>query len=170
MSYPKVGDVVPSVDLWTSGNTDDLSACAAPVKISSEELFKGKKAVIFGLPIPFSPTCSMQQLPGFIQKFDDLKAKGIELVCCVDTYDVFVQDAWGKQQGANGKVTMLSDTQGAFLGPLNLTQDLSKGPMPLSNLLSKRFAMIVDDMKVTYFGIDEKGFSESSVEKVLEQL
>ncbi|KAJ3091922.1 hypothetical protein HDU96_002885 [Phlyctochytrium bullatum] len=167
----QVGDVLPEgIVLYTSGNTKDKDACALPRKTDTTELFKGKRAVIFGLPIPFSPTCSLQQLPGFIKKFDDLKEKGVEIVACINTYDVFVNDAWGKDQGADERVIILSDTKGELLGALGMTQDLSGMAMPLGNMLSKRFALVVDDMKVTYVGLDPTGFEKSSVEAVLAHL
>ncbi|KAI9319532.1 redoxin domain-containing protein [Zopfochytrium polystomum] len=168
----KVGDSIPEgITLWTSSNSHDKDACALPQKTSTTELFKGKRAVLVGIPIPFSPTCSIQQLPGFVAKAAELKAKGVEAVAVVNCYDVFVQDAWGKAQGAAAaNIVMLSDSNGDLLGPLGLTQDLSKGPLPLGARVSKRFAIVIDDLKVTYVGIDPKGFEASSVESVLAHL
>ncbi|KAI8849885.1 thioredoxin-like protein [Chytridium lagenaria] len=187
----QVGDLIPEgITLYTSGNTKDKSACALPKKTDTTELFKGKKVLFIILhlasiyltiynagrpprhPIPFSPTCSMQQLPGFISQIDDLKSKGIDAVYCVNAYDIFVQDAWGKNQGADGKVMMLSDSNGELLSALGMTQDLSqcKHAHALGKLVSKRFALVVDDFKVTYVGVDLKGFEHSSVEAVMAHL
>ncbi|KAJ3093593.1 hypothetical protein HDU97_009397 [Phlyctochytrium planicorne] len=167
----QVGDVIPEgIVLYTSGNTDEKGACALPKKTDTTTLFKGKKAVLIGIPIPFSPTCSLQQLPGFVERAGELKSKGVDVVACINTYDVFVQDAWGKAQGAGDKVVMLSDSNGDLLRALGLTQDLSKLPMPLGAMISKRFALVLDDLKVTYFGLDPTGLEHSSVESVLAHL
>ncbi|KAJ3283214.1 hypothetical protein HDU76_008508 [Blyttiomyces sp. JEL0837] len=112
----------------------------------------------------------MQQLPGFVTKAGELKAKGVSTVACINTYDVFVQDAWGKNQGTKDDVIMLSDSNAVLLKHLNMVQDLSTGPLPLGACISKRFVLILDDMKVTYVGLDEKGFEHSSVEATLAHL
>ncbi|KAJ3214425.1 hypothetical protein HDU67_001665 [Dinochytrium kinnereticum] len=170
-SSVQVGDLIPEgIVLYTSGNATEKGACALPKKTDTTELFKGKKAVLIGIPIPFSPTCSIQQLPGFVHKAAELKAKGVDVVACINAYNIFVQDAWGKNQGADGKVLMLSDGNGELLSALGMVQDLSKLPMPLGSLVSKRFALVIEDMKVTYVGLDPQGFEHSSVESILSHL
>ncbi|KAJ1550130.1 hypothetical protein HK405_001344 [Cladochytrium tenue] len=167
----KVGDSLPAdIVLWTSGNSADKDACALPAKTSTGELFAGKRAVLVGIPIPFSPTCSMQQLPGFAARLADLAAAGAATVAIVNDYDVFVQDAWGKAVG-HPDIKMLSDPDGSnLLARIGMLQDLSKGPLPLGSTVSKRFVLVLDNLKVVYLGVDVKGLSLSSVEAVLDFL
>ncbi|KAJ3411917.1 hypothetical protein HDV05_001498 [Chytridiales sp. JEL 0842] len=156
--------------LVVSGVSEDPNACALPKKTTSTALFAGKKVVIVGIPIPFSPTCHLQQLPGFVKKAADLKKKGVDLVAVINTYDIFVQHAWGKDQKVGDAVLMVSDAsvgEGGFLRECGLVKDISAAPVPMGGIVSKRFAMVVDDMQVKYLGVDDKGFEKSSVEAVL---
>ncbi|KAJ3413757.1 hypothetical protein HDV05_007576 [Chytridiales sp. JEL 0842] len=157
--------------LVVSGAVEDPTACALPQKTTSAALFANKKAVIVGIPIPFSPTCHLQQLPGFVKHASLLKSKGIDTIAVINTYDIFVQHAWGKDQKVGAEVLMVSDPlPGGFLTQMGLVMDISGMPVPLASVVSKRFAMVVEDMKVTYLGVDEKGFEKSSVEAVLARL
>src|SRR5262245_41207713 len=98
----QVGDKIPSAKLKTmkDGKMQD---------ITTDEIFRGKKVVLFAVPGAFTPTCSMQHLPGFVERAAEIKAKGVDTIACVSVNDAFVMDAWGKDKGAAGKVLMLAD-------------------------------------------------------------
>src|SRR5271170_7524605 len=114
----KVGDKVPSVKL--KYKADD-----GVKDITTDELFGGKKVVLFALPGAFTPTCSAKHVPSFVQHFDELAAKGIELIACLSVNDAFVMGAWGKDQKADGKVTMLADGNAEFTKAVELGFDAS---------------------------------------------
>ncbi len=156
-----VGDQVPSATLKYKG-PEGVS------DISTDELFKGKKVVLFALPGAFTPTCSAKHLPSFVQHCDAIKAKGVDTIACLSVNDAFVMDAWGKQQGADGKVMMLADGNGEFTEKLGLDFDASGFGM---GKRSKRYAMVVDDGKVTALNIEAPGAYEvSGAEAVLKLL
>ena len=138
-----------------------------PQPISTDDLFAGKKVVLFAVPGAFTPLCSAKHLPGFIDHADEILAKGVDTIACMAVNDIFVMDAWGKDQNAGDKVLMLADGAGAFASALGLELDLAKMGL---GLRSKRFAMIVDDGVVTKLGVDEKGFEHSKAEAILESL
>ena len=112
-----------------------------PKDVSLGELTKGRKVVLFAVPGAFTPTCSMKHLPGFVEKAGELRAKGVDEVVCLSVNDAFVMGAWGKDQGANGKVRMLADGNGEFTRALGLELDASGFGM---GQRSKRYAMIVE--------------------------
>ena len=143
----EVGQKVPSVKIKqkTQEGVKD---------VSTDEYFAGKKVVVFGLPGAFTPTCSAKHLPGFIEKHPELKAKGVDRVACLSVNDAFVMDAWGKAQGADGKVDMLADGNGEYARALGLELDASKFGM---GTRGKRFSMIVDDGVVKSLNIEPPG-------------
>src|ERR1700735_459326 len=98
----KVGDKIPSMKLMVA-TTD------GPKEITTDEIFKGKKVVLFAVPGAFTPTCSAKHLPGFVQNAAAIKAKGVDTIACIAVNDAFVMGAWGKEQGTADKVTMLAD-------------------------------------------------------------
>ena len=101
----KVGDTIPSVTLMQMKD--------GPKPVSTDDLFKGRKVALFALPGAFTPTCSAKHLPGFIQKADALKGKGIDAIACLSVNDAFVMGAWGDAQGAGDTVMMLADGKGS---------------------------------------------------------
>jgi peroxiredoxin len=118
--------------------------------IGSDQLFSGKKVVLFALPGAFTPTCSAKHLPGFVTLADEIKAKGVDTIACLSVNDAFVMDAWGRDQKVGDKVLMLADDMG---------------------LRSQRYAMIVDDGVVEKLTIDPPGtFEGSSAEAILAAL
>lgn len=131
----KVGDRIPEATLMKL--TDK-----GPVPLKTADFFKGRKVVVFALPGAFTPTCSNQHLPGFIQKSDQIKAKGVDEIACLSVNDAFVMGAWGKQQGAEGKVTMLGDGNAEFTKKLGLDFDGTGFGMGTRSL---RYSMLVDD-------------------------
>jgi peroxiredoxin len=135
-------------------------------EISTEQLCKGKKVVLFAVPGAFTPTCSMKHLPGFIDKADDLKAKGVDAIACISVNDAFVMDAWGKSVGAGDKVMMLADGNGQFAKSLGVELDLTDKGL---GVRSRRYAMLVEDGNVKMLNLEEGGaFTVSSAESILE--
>jgi len=157
----KTGDKVPSATLMQMKD-------GGPKPVKTDDLFAGKKVVVFALPGAFTPTCSAKHLPGFIQNASALKGKGVDAIACVSVNDAFVMGAWGDQQGAGDKVMMLADGNGDFTRAMGLELDASRfgmGPR------SQRYAMIVDNGVVKELNVEEGGaFSVSSAEHVLKQL
>ena len=153
------GDSIPSVELKTM--TSD-----GPKPITTDDIFKGKKVVLFAVPGAFTPTCSMAHLPGFVVKVDDILARGVDTVACLSVNDVFVMDAWGKSQNAE-HLLMLADGNGAFTNAIGMVLDGTGFGM---GLRSKRYAMIVDNGVVKYLGVDAKALEQSSAEAVLAAL
>lgn len=157
----KAGDRIPSVSLRKM--TAD-----GPAVTSTDEFFGGKKVVLFAVPGAFTPTCSVRHLPGFVEKAEAFKAKGIDTVACVAVNDVFVMDAWGKSQNAADKVEMLSDGNGELAKALGLELDATKGGL---GMRSKRYAMLVEDGVVKSVYVEEPGaFEVSSAEYMLNQI
>ena len=156
----KVGDRIPNATLNVL--KDGVQA------ISTDEIFKGKKVVLFAVPGAFTPTCSAKHLPGFVQNAEAFKAKGVDEVVCIAVNDAFVMDAWGKDQGAAGKVTMLADGAAAFAKALGLELDLNARGM---GWRSQRYALVAQDGKVTHLGVEAPGgFEVSKAEAILATL
>mmetsp|Transcript_26560 Transcript_26560/g.64102 ORF Transcript_26560/g.64102 Transcript_26560/m.64102 type:complete len:138 (-) Transcript_26560:153-566(-) len=127
----------------------------------------GKRSVIFAVPGAFTPTCSEQHLPGFVEKSEDLKKAGAEVIACVSVNDPFVMREWGLAQKVGDKVKMLADGNGAFSTAIGQIVDKGAAMGKRSN----RYAMVVDkDMKVEALMLEKEGFGETSAEKVLEFL
>ncbi|MGZ5930916.1 MAG: redoxin family protein [Rhizomicrobium sp.] len=157
----KVGDKIPSATLMQMKD-------GGPKPVKTDDLFAGKKVVVFALPGAFTPTCSAKHLPGFVQNADALKAKGIDAIACVSVNDAFVMGAWGDQQKVGDKVMMLADGNGDLTRALGLEMDGSRFGM---GKRSQRFAMIVDNGVVKQLNVEEPGaFAVSSAEHVLTQL
>ena len=156
-----VGDKLP-------GTTFIKATADGPQPVNSNEFFAGRKIALFSVPGAFTPTCSARHLPGFIDKADELKAKGVDEVACTAVNDAFVMGAWGKGAGADDKVTMLADGNGEFVEALGLTMDGSKFGM---GTRGQRFSMIVDDGVVEQLNVEEPGaFNVSSADYMLERL
>jgi peroxiredoxin len=155
------GDSIPAASLATMG--DD-----GPQGVSTDDLFKGKTVAIFGVPGAFTPTCSAKHLPGFIQNADVIKDKGVDEIVCLSVNDVFVMDAWGKDQSAGDKVTMIADGSAEFTKAAGLELDLSSRGL---GVRCQRFAMVVEDGVVKSLHIDEAGaFEKTSAESMLGDL
>ena len=139
-----------------------------PQPVDSEEYFRGRRVAIFSVPGAFTPTCSARHLPGFVDKADELKAKGVDEVACVAVNDAFVMQAWGESAGAGGKVTMLADGNGDFARALGLTMDGSKFGL---GQRGARWSAIVDDGVVEQLNVEEPGaFNVSSADYMMERL
>ena len=135
---------------------------SGPAPVTTQELFGGKKVVLFAVPGAFTPTCSKQHLPGYVSQAETIKAKGIDTIACMAVNDVFVMDAWGKSQNVGDKILLLSDGNGEFTKKLGLELDASKFGM---GTRSKRFSMIVEDGVVKELNVEAPGeFKVSSAE------
>jgi peroxiredoxin (alkyl hydroperoxide reductase subunit C) len=155
----KVGDKIPSA------RVKHMTA-NGPAEISTDELFKGKTVVVFGLPGAFTPTCSAKHVPGYLAKAADLKAKGVDTIACLSVNDAFVMGAWGKDQRVEDKILMLADGSAALTKALGLDLDLTPHGM---GVRSKRFAMVVKDGVVKHIAIEENpgALDVSAAEKVM---
>lgn len=157
----KVGDTIPSMKLM-------MVTADGPKETSTDEIFKGKKVVLFAVPGAFTPTCSVKHLPGFVQNAEAFKAKGVDTVACIAVNDVFVMDAWGKDQGTAGKLEMLADGAAAFARAIGLELDLNARGM---GWRSQRYALVAEDGKVTHLGVEAPGgFELSKAEAILEKV
>ena len=138
-----------------------------PTPMTVGDLFGGKKVVLFAVPGAFTPTCSNAHLPGYVVKADELKAKGVENIVCLSVNDAFVMDAWGKDKNAE-QLLMVADGNGDFTKALGLEMDGSGFGL---GTRSQRYAMIVDDGKVTKLAVEEPGKLEvSAAEAILDSL
>jgi peroxiredoxin len=157
----KVGDKIPSATLMQMKD-------GSPQPVKTDDIFSGKKVVLFALPGAFTQTCSAKHLPGFVQHADDLKKKGVDSIACLSVNDAFVMGAWGEQQKADDKVMMLADGNGDFTKSLGLEMDASRFGM---GKRSQRYSMVVDNGVVKELNVEEPGaFSVSSAEHVMKQI
>jgi peroxiredoxin len=139
-----------------------------PQKITTEQLFKGKKVVLFSVPGAFTPTCDAKHLPGFVQHADKFKAKGVDTVACMAVNDVFVMSAWGKHGNVGDKVLMLADGNGDYAKALGLELNATGFGM---GVRGQRFALVVKDGVATHVDIEAPGeFKVSAAEHVLTQV
>jgi peroxiredoxin (alkyl hydroperoxide reductase subunit C) len=154
----KLGDTLPSMKLMTA--TED-----GPREVSTDELFAGKRAVLFAVPGAFTPTCSAKHLPGFVEHAKAFHDKGIDAIVCMAVNDAFVMGAWAASQSIGPEITMLADGSGLFTKALGLELDLVMRGL---GVRSQRFALIADDMKVTHLAVEKPGdFDVSRAEEVL---
>ncbi|HWE18315.1 MAG TPA: peroxiredoxin [Hyphomicrobiaceae bacterium] len=140
-----VGDRLPDATFTT------MSA-EGPKPMPTAEVFGGKKVALFAVPGAFTPTCSKQHLPGYVQKYDELKSKGFDLIACTAVNDVFVLSAWSKDSAADGKVLMLADGSADFAKKIGLDIDLTARGL---GVRSKRYSMIVEDGVVKSLNVEE---------------
>jgi peroxiredoxin len=156
-----VGEKIPSAKLKTM-------TAEGPKDISTDDIFNGKRVVLFAVPGAFTPTCSAKHLPGFVEKAADIKGKGIDTIACLAVNDAFVMGAWGKAQNTGDKVLMLADGAAAFTKQLGLDLDLTG---PGMGVRSKRYAMLVDNGTVKALNVEAPGaFEVSSAEAILKAL
>ena len=157
----QVGDTLPSINLTTMTSE-------GPKPVSLTELSAGKKVVLFAVPGAFTPTCSVQHLPGFLEKNNDLKDKGADIVACISVNDPFVMHAWGEDRKVGDDVLMLSDGNGEFTAAIGLEMDGSGFGL---GTRSQRYAMVIDDGVVSILNVESgPGLDVSSAEMILEQL
>ena len=164
----KVGDRVPDGTLTEFIETETAGCSVGPNDFAVSNLVKGKKILMFALPGAFTPTCSAKHVPGFVEHIDAIKGKGVDEVWCVAVNDAFVMGAWGREQGAEGKVRMLGDGAAKWTEAMGLTLDLTARNM---GVRSQRYAAIIDDGVITTLAIEEPGaFEVSSAEAMIKHL
>jgi peroxiredoxin len=154
----KEGEKIPDVKVKATDMKD----------LTTQDLFAGKKVVLFAVPGAFTPTCSEQHLPGYIAKADEIRAKGVDDILCVSVNDAFVMDAWGKDRGVGDKLTLIADGNAELAKALGLDFD---GSGIGFGVRAQRFAAIVEDGVVTKLAVEEPmAFEVSSAEAILEAL
>jgi glutaredoxin/glutathione-dependent peroxiredoxin len=157
----QVGDKIPAC------NTLRVMGEKGPAPVSTDELFSGKKVVLFAVPGAFTPGCSNTHLPGYVVKADDIKAKGVASIICMSVNDAFVMNAWGKNQNAEHLI-MLADGSAELAKAMGLDVDLTDKGM---GVRCKRMAMVVDDGVVTHLAIEPPGgIVVSAAEAILQVL
>ena len=156
----QAGDTIPSSTLKTMGEK-------GPTDITTDEIFSGKKVVLFAVPGAFTPGCSLTHLPGFVVNADKIKAQGVDTIACMAVNDAFVMGAWGQAQNAE-ELLMLGDGNGDFTTALGLGLDASGFGM---GQRSQRFSMIVENGVVTQLNVESgPGIDVSSAETIMGQL
>lgn len=156
-----VGDKLPDAVFMTMGEN-------GPEPVKSGEFFAGRKVALFAVPGAFTPTCSAKHLPGFKEKAGEFHTKGVDAIACTSVNDVFVMDAWGKDQNVGKDVVMLADGNGAFAKALGLELDGSGFGM---GSRSQRYSMVVDDGVVSQLNVEQgPSFEVSSADYMLGQL
>jgi len=154
------GDKIPAATFKVMGKD-------GPEDITTDQVFAGKKVVLFAVPGAFTPGCTLTHLPGYVVKADEIKAKGVDTIACMAVNDAFVMDAWGKSQNAEG-LLMLADGNGEFVKATGLQMDASGFGM---GQRSRRFAMIVDDGVITHLALEPGAEVDvSAAEKILAHL
>ena len=158
----KVGDRIPNVTLRIMGQD------GKPATMTTEELFKGKRVVLFALPGAFTPTCSRAHLPGYVVQADAIKAKNVDQIACLSVNDAFVMHAWGKDQNVDGNILMLADGSAEFTKAIGLDDDRTANGM---GIRSRRYAMLVEDGVVKALNVEQPGeFKVSDAETMLKVL
>ena len=139
-----------------------------PSGMTSDELFAGKKVILVSVPGAFTPTCSMNHLPGFVEHAASLRDKGVDTIACMAVNDVFVMDAWGRDRSVGDSVVMLADGNGDYTRALGLELDATGFGM---GMRGQRFAIVVDDGVATHVAVEAGGeFRVSAAEAVLAAL
>ena len=157
----KTGDKMPAGEFGVMTES-------GPGKMSSDELFAGKKVVLISVPGAFTPTCSLNHLPGFVDHADEIMTKGVDTIACMAVNDLFVMHAWGKDRKVGDKVKMLADGNGEYTRKLGLEMDGSGFGL---GMRGQRFAMVVDDGVVTHLAVEQPGkFEVSKAEAILSNL
>ena len=159
----QVGDRLPQSTFRVMGPD------GRPAPKTTDEVFKGRKVVLFAVPGAFTPTCHKNHMPGFVAKADEIKAKGVDAILVTAVNDVFVLDAWTKQSGCDGKIEYIADGNGEFAKAIGLTVDASGNGL---GTRSKRYSMLVEDGVVKKLSVEEApGKAElSTAESLLAQL
>ena len=164
----KAGDRLPDGELREFIDTETEGCTLGPNTFKVQEMVKGKKIVIFGLPGAFTPTCSAKHVPGFLRNYDQFKAKGVDEIWCVSVNDAFVMGAWARDQKSAGKVRMLADGSGEYTKKLGLELDMMARGM---GMRCQRFSMLVDDGIVKSVNVEAAGkFEVSDAETMLKQM
>ena len=164
----KVGERVPDATLYEYHETEGGGCSIGPNKFKVADLVKGRKIVIFGLPGAFTPTCSAKHVPGYIEQYDALRAKGVDEIWCLSVNDAWVMGAWARDQGTGDKIRMMGDGNVEFTRAIGMDIDLAA---PGYGIRSRRYSMLLEDGVVTRLNLETPGkFEVSDAETMLAQL
>lgn len=164
----KIGDRLPAGTVQEFIEVEGNGCTVGPNAFKVEDIVKGKKIAIFGLPGAFTPTCSAKHVPGYVAHFDKLRAKGVHEIWCFAVNDPFVMGAWCRDQKAGGKIRFMSDGAADYTKKLGLELDLTGRGF---GMRCQRFSMLVDDGVVKQLNIEAAGkFEVSDAETMLKQL
>ena len=164
----KVGDTLPATTLMEFSEVEGEGCSIGPNAVDVAKATAGKTIALFALPGAFTPTCSAQHVPGYVQNFEAFKAAGVDEIWCVSVNDAFVMGAWARDQKTAGKVRMLGDGSAAFAQAIGLTLDLTARGM---GVRSNRYSMLVKDGKVVQLNIEGPGqFGVSDAATLLAQV
>lgn len=164
----QVGDRLPNGTLSEFVDNAREGCALGPNTFKVEELLRGRRIVIFGLPGAFTPTCSAQHAPGYLARYDELKAAGVDEIWCLSVNDAFVMGAWGRDLKATGKLRMLADGSAEYTKALGLELDLTAKGM---GVRCRRFSMLVEDGVVRILNLEAPGkYEVSDVETLLAQI
>ena len=164
----KVGDTIPHTTLMEFSEVEGEGCSIGPNAVDVAKATAGKTIAVFALPGAFTPTCSAKHVPGYVEKFDQLKSAGVDEIWCVSVNDAFVMGAWARDQKTNGKVRMLADGSADFTKETGLTLDLTARGM---GLRSNRYSMLIKDGKVVTLNIEGPGkFEVSDADTLLSQV
>lgn len=157
----RVGDSIPRARLFRMG-------ASGSEPVDTQDYFRGRKVMVFGLPGAFTPTCSAQHVPGYLKHAGEFRAKGVDAIACVSVNDAFVMGAWGRDQGVGDKIDMLADGSAELAKAMGLDVDLTDRGF---GIRSQRFAMVVEDGVVKALAVEEKpGLDVSAAEKMLDRV
>ena len=164
----KIGDRLPAGTVQEFIEVEGNGCTVGPNAFKVEDITKGKKIAIFGLPGAFTPTCSGKHVPGYLAQYDKLRAKGVDEIWCFAVNDPFVMGAWCRDQKAVGKIRFMSDGNADYAKKLGLELDLTGRGF---GMRCQRFSMLVDDGVVKQLNIEAAGkFEVSDAETMLKQL
>jgi len=164
----KVGDKLPAGTLQEFFEVEKDGCAIGPNPVKMEDLTRGKKVVLFGLPGAFTPTCSAKHVPSYVANYDKLKAKGVDTIACMSVNDAFVMGAWARDQKTGDKIRMLGDGSADYTKALGLEFDLNARGL---GLRCQRFSMLVDNGIVKTLNIEAPGkYEVSGAETMLQQL
>ena len=163
----KVGDALPDITLLEYSEVEGNGCSIGPNPVKVNEAAAGKTIALFGLPGAFTPTCSAKHVPGYLEKFDELKKAGVDEIWCVSVNDAFVMGAWARDQKTAGVVRMLGDGSADYTKATGLTLDLTGRGM---GLRSNRYSMLVKDGVVKTLNVEAPGkFEVSDADTLLAQ-
>ena len=164
----KVGDTLPHTTLMEYSEVEGEGCSIGPNAVDVAKATAGKTIALFALPGAFTPTCSAKHVPGYVEKYEQFKAAGVDEIWCVSVNDAFVMGAWARDQHTAGKVRMLGDGSADFTKATGLTLDLTARGM---GLRSNRYSMLVKDGKVACLNIEAPGkFEVSDADTLLAQV
>jgi len=164
----KVGDKLPAGTLSEYVEVESAGCTIGPNEFKTDDLTRGRKIAIFGLPGAFTPTCSAKHVPSYVQNIDRLKAKGIDEVICLSVNDAFVMGAWARDQKTGGKIRMMGDGSAAYTKSLGLEFDLTAKGL---GMRCQRFSMVVDNGVVKALNVEAPGkYEVSDADTMLKQL